>query len=218
MKLYYSPFACSLAAHIACREAQLDFSLLRIDLVSKRVEGHGDLRELNPMGQVPTLVTDDGQVLTENSAVLMYIADHAPAAQLGPAQGSFARYDLLRWISFVGTELHKKCLQPIFAVDSPDAVKAYARESLARPLGVVAQHLSCRETLLGEGFSVADAYLWWALTLLRHAGVSFDSYPSLRAFHKRHRSRPAVEQALRFETEQYARTFPPSAVDAHASP
>jgi glutathione S-transferase len=205
MKLYYSPFACSLAAHIACLEAGLDFTLHRTELISKKIEGQGDLREINPMGQVPTLVTDDDYVLTENSAVLMYIADRAVSSQLAPSQSTMARYEVLRWISFVGTELHKNCLAHIFGAESSDALKAHARLVVHKPLEVVARHLETRESLLGGGFSVADAYLWWALTLLQHAKVLQDQYPSLRAFHDRHLKRPAVVAALRFEREQHAR-------------
>ncbi len=96
--------------------------------------------------------------------------------------------------------------------------RAYARQSLPRPLAVVTQHLTDREGLLGAGFSVADAYLWWALTLLRYAEVSLEPYPSLRAFYKRHRARPAVQEALRFEFEQHARAFQPSVAAVHATP
>ena len=119
MKLYYSPFACSLAAHIVCREAGLDYELARTELSSKRVEGGGDLHAINPMGQVPTLVTDDGHTLVENGAVLTYLADRVPQRALAPARDAFARYELTRWLSFVGTEIHKKGLALVFAPDSP---------------------------------------------------------------------------------------------------
>jgi len=218
MRLYYSPFACSFAAQIACREAGLEITLHRTDLSTKRVEGGGDLRELNPMGQVPTLVTDDGQVLTESSSVLMYIADRATSAQLAPARTSFAYYELLRWLSFVATELHKKCLAPIFAADSPEALKAHARAIVHRPLAVVEKHLLTRESLLGTGFSIADAHLWWALTIMRAAEVSLEPYPSLRAFRKHHLGRPAVAAALSFELEQQARAFQQSSSDAAPTP
>ena len=207
MKLYYSPFACSLAAHITCREAGLEVDLQRVELSSKRVEGGADLFALNPMGQVPTLVTDDGSTLMENSAVLAYLADRVPERGLAPARDDAARYELTRWLSFVATEIHKKGLALIFAPDSPDAVKDYARASLARPLGVVARYLADRDVLVGAQFSVADAYLFWALTIAPHGGVSLDPYPALAAYQARGLARPAVRAAVRFERDQRERPF-----------
>jgi glutathione S-transferase len=202
MKLYYSPFACSFASHVACREAGLPVQLERTELASKRIEGGTDLFSINPMGQVPTLITDDGRMLTENTAVLSYLADRAG---LAPARDDFARYELTRWLSFVATEVHKKGLALIFAPDVPEPVKDFARSAIHKPLAVAEAQLSTREVLLGEQFSVADAYLVWALMLMRHAGISLDAYPALRAYQKRHLARPAVQAALAFEREQEAR-------------
>jgi glutathione S-transferase len=207
MKLYYSPFACSLAAHIVCREAAIEVGLARVDLLSKRVEGGSDLTAVNPMGQVPTIITDDGAILTENSAVLTYLADRVSASQLAPAPTTFARYELARWLSFVGTEIHKKGLALIFAPDTPDAVKAYARGAIDKPFGVVAAHLAGRSFLVGETFTVADAYLFWALTLTRTAAISLEPYPALLAYYKRLQARPAVQAALAFERDAHARPF-----------
>ena len=210
MKLYYSPFACSLAAHIACRESGLDFVLARADLPTKRVEGGEDLFSVNPMGQVPTLVTDAGPTLTENTAVLTYLADLAPSRQLAPRADDVARYELVRWLSFVGTEIHKKGLALVFAPDAPDApdaVKDYARKAVQKPLAVADKHLASRSGLLSESFTVADAYLFWALTIAPHGGVSLEAYPALRGYHERHLGRPAVRAALRFERDARERPF-----------
>jgi len=195
MKLYYSPFACSLASHIACREAGLDVDLVRVELATKRTAKGGDLFEQNPMGQVPTLVLDGGRILTENVAVLSYLGDKMA--------GESDRYELVRWLSFIATELHKKVLNPIFTPTVPDPVREHARASAGRALEVVAAHLEGEETLLGGPFSSADAYLFWALTLMPHAGIALEPFPSLRAFHERHRTRPAVRAALAFEKEQH---------------
>ena len=218
MRLYYSPFACSLAAHIACREAGLSVELQRVHLDDKRIEGGGDLRTLNPMGLVPTLVTDDGCVLMETSAVLLYLADHARAGQLAPPPGSMARYELVRWLSFVSSELHKKCLWPIFRPTIPDAIKAHARGLAHAPLEVVERQLAAQENLLGSDFSVADAYLWWALTIFPHAQVSLEPFPNLRAFQARQLARPSVSAAVSFERAQHKREFAPDATELHATP
>src|SRR4051794_23038729 len=125
MKLYYSPFACSLASHIALREAGLDVTLERIDLKSKRVEDGSDLFGVNPMGQVPTLVTDDGLILSENPVVLTWVGDRVPERSLVPGPTTFERYELTRWLSLVGTEVHKKGLALIYDPTAPEEVKSF---------------------------------------------------------------------------------------------
>lgn len=207
MKLYFSPFACSLAAHIVCREAALEVELVRADFRAKRVETGGDLRAVHPMGQVPTLVLDDGRVLTENSAVLSYLADRRPERALAPAPNSEERYEHQRWLSFVGTEIHKKGLAMFFDPTSPEPVKEFGRDSLAKPLGVVEAHLAGREVLVGDRFGAADAYLFWALVLVPKVGVSLEPYPALRAFYRRHLERPAVREALAYERAAHERPF-----------
>jgi glutathione S-transferase len=209
MKLYYSPFACSLAARVVCREADLPVSLCRADLQTKRVEGQaeGALVHLNPMGKVPTLVCDDGLVLTENVAVLLYLGDRAPLDRgLTPAERTPARYDLVRWLTFVATEIHKKVLATVFALDEPaEAAKTYARGGAAQPLSVVEERLRDRQALLGDRFTVADAYLLWALLLLPRpqCGVSLDPYPAVRAYLERHLGRASVRHVLSAESHEY---------------
>lgn len=197
MKLYYSPFACSLASHIACREAAVDVELVRVELWSDETESGRELYLLNPMGQVPTLVLDSGRVLTENVAVLSYLSDRARRTTAAPAPDD--SYELTRWLSFVATELHKKVLAPVYAPSSPEVVKAHARSSARRALEHLAARLEARDVLLGEDFTVADAYLFWALTLFSHAGVPLEPFPALRRYRKRHRSRPAVDAAVNYE-------------------
>ncbi len=199
MELYASPFACSLAPHIVCLEAELPVTLRWVDRATKRVHGGGELAPVNPLEQVPTLVMDDGGVLTENVAVLLYLADRAPSRKLAPTSDAFERYELVRWLSFVATELHKKVNAPIFAFDSPDAVKDHARRAAPKPLAYVDTRLREREFVTGETFSVADAELFWAVTILRFGGVDIEPFSHLSAYRKRIGARPAVAAALEVE-------------------
>jgi glutathione S-transferase len=208
MELFYSPLACSLAARIACLEARIPVTPRRADLGTKRAEGReGGLLSVNPMGKVPVLVCDDGLVLTENVAVLLFLGDRAPQSGLTPPEGTPARYEVVKWLSFVATELHKRVHANVFAPDPrrPDAVKQYAQEGAAQPLAVLEAHLRGRTTLAGHGFTVADAYLVWALFLLSLArsGVPLDPYPDVRAYLERHLQRDSVRVALSTESEEY---------------
>jgi glutathione S-transferase len=191
MKLYYTPFACSLATHIMCRELGVPIELLRVDLAAKRVDDGSDYLAINPMGQVPTLVTDNGRVLTENVAVLAYL-DRRPEP-----------IELVRWLAFVGSELHKRLqiLMPFYA--APDVAQDFARAQLVRPLAVLDAHLATRAALLGDDFTAADAYLVWTTFLLVQRQVTLP--PHLAAHADRHRARPAVDAAFRFERDQRAR-------------
>jgi glutathione S-transferase len=199
MELYYSPFACSLASHIVCREVGIDVTLHRTDFKTKVIEGGGNLQSVSAMGQVPVLVRDDGRVLSENAAVLTYLGDRAADKNLVPDALCFERYELTRFLSLIGTEIHKKGLALVFDPTSPDAVKDFARGAIGRPLDVLEKHLAEREFLLGRAFTVADAYLFWALTLLPIGGVPLDAYPKLVAYRERIGVRPAVKQALDYE-------------------
>jgi glutathione S-transferase len=205
MDLYYAPLACSLAAHIVCLESQVPVSLRRVALRPAGGDERGDLKRLNPMGKVPTLVLDDGSVLTENVAVLLYLADRAPDSGLAPRVGSFARYELVSWLSFVATELHRRVNAQVFALDSPpEDVKDYARRGAAQPLSVLENRLRDRQTLLGgDTYTVADAYLFWAVTVIPFAGVSMDAYPHVRRYQAQHATRRSVSEALGLERREY---------------
>jgi glutathione S-transferase len=209
MKLYYSPFACSQAARVVCREADLPVSLCRVDLGTKRIDGHaeGALLHLNPMGKVPTLVCDDGLVLTESVAVLLYLGDRAPRDHgLTPAERTPARYELVRWLTFVATEIHKRVLATVFSLDEPaEVVKDFARRSAAQPLSVLEEHLRDRSALLGDPFTVADAYLLWTLLILPRpqCGVSLDPYPAVGGYLGRHLGRASVRDVLSAESREY---------------
>jgi glutathione S-transferase len=156
MKLYYAPGACSMAPHIALREAGLPYDLEKVDLAAKTTEGGADYAGINPKGYVPALALDDGQVLTEVSAVVQYIADRAPGSGLAPRPGTPERYKLLEWLGFIATELHKG-FSPLWRPDTPDAYKPVVRDNLAKRFGYLDGQLVDRDHLMGSGFTVADS-------------------------------------------------------------
>jgi glutathione S-transferase len=198
LQLYFSPMACSLASRIALMEAGLDarYHLVHL-LTKKRVEDDADFRAISPKGAVPVLILENGERLTENAAVLQYIADLRPESGLAPRFGDPDRYRLQEWLSFVGTEIHKGFLFPTFWYKE-DAPKA-ARERIEASVAFAADHLKGRDYLVGNGFTVADAQLTWALLLLRYARVEIDRHPSLVSYLARMQARPAVGEAIAIE-------------------
>jgi glutathione S-transferase len=204
MELYFAPLACSLATRIALYEVGAPAAGTRFTLVdtrAKRLAGGGDFYAVNPMGQVPVLRTDTGELLTENSAVLQYVAEHFPQAKLAP-QGEIARARLRECLGFIGTELHKAVFMTLLDPKAPEAAKAYARENLALRMDVLAKHLSGREFLLDE-FSVADAYLATVLNWTHATGVSLAQWPAVQSWHERMLARPSVAKAFGEELALY---------------
>lgn len=198
MKLYVSPGACSLAPHIALIAAGLPFSVERVSLKSKSIAGGGDFRAINDKGSVPALVLDDGRVLTEAAVLLQYIADQAPAAGLAPAPGSFERYQVMEWLNYIATELHKR-FTPLFTPGCTEEGRAAAWAALARPLGYLAGKLEGGAFLMGEQFTIADAYLFTVLNWAQFAKFSLADWPALQAYQARIGALPAVQEALRAE-------------------
>lgn len=200
MDVYYSPLACSLASRIALYEAGAEARFHRVDTKSARTADGGDYRAVNPKGLVPAIRTPEGEVLTEDAAVLQYIADAHPAAKLAP-QG-FQRYRLQQWLSFIGAELHKKVFDPLLTPKADEAAKALAREAGAERFAHLDEHLTGREWLLDE-FSVADAYLAAVLNWAQFVKFDLDAYPAVVAYRDRLRARPAVARALGEEFAEY---------------
>jgi glutathione S-transferase len=198
MKLYYLSAACSLAAHIALREAGLKFELVKVDRRTKKAADGLDFNEVNPKGYVPALTLDDGEVLTENVAVLQYIADRNPAAKLAPPAGTMERYRLVEWLSFINSEVHKG-FSPLFRDDAPEDVKQYTRKNLERRLDYLDRILGGRTFLMGEQFTVADAYLFVVASWGRHVNVDLGRWPALQRHVERVGQRPHVVEALKAE-------------------
>jgi glutathione S-transferase len=195
MKLYFSPGACSLSPHIVLREAGLKFDTEKVSLADKKTEKGTDYTTVNPKGYVPALQLDSGEVLTEGPAIVQYLADKAPDKKLAPAAGSMERYRLMEWLNFISTEVHKN-FGPLFKPNAPEETKQAARDMLAKRLGFVAQKLEGTEYLMGNQFTVADAYLFTVLNWAGHVKLDLSPWPVLKAYHQRVAARPAVHAAL----------------------
>jgi glutathione S-transferase len=197
MKLYYSPSACSLSPHIALREAGAAFDLVKVDLASKKTETGEDYLAINPKGQVPALVTDDGEVITEGPVILQYLAETFPAAGLAPAEGR-ERRRFLEWLNFATSEMHKG-LGGLFNRQLPEEAKPVLKAAVARKLGYLDQHLGKNQHALGERFSAVDGYLFTVLRWTKPLGVDLSPYANIRAFMERVAERPKVREALAAE-------------------
>jgi len=198
LELYFRPMACSLASRIALTEAGIEARYTEVDVTTKKLtESGADFLPLSALGQVPTLRLEDRSLLSENSAVLQYIADRAPNAKLAPPSGTAERYLLQQWLSFVGSEMHKSIVYLIFSPDSNEGALAFARKRAEKSLPVLAKHLAGTPHLLGESFTVADAYLIWALLLLRFSAFELD--PAIQDYLGRMLARPAVRDSIALE-------------------
>lgn len=200
MELFFSPMACSLASRIVLYEAGAEARLTQVDKAKCTGDGR-DYWCINPMGQVPALLTPQGWLLTENAAVLQYLAEAFPAAGLLPDSAD-ARARVRQWLGFIGTELHKAVFVPLLDVKAPPDVKAYAMEKAALRLAVLEAHLQRHEHLEGE-YGIADIYLAVVLNWAPYAGVDLAPWPAVKAFHRRIGQRDAVARAVREEFALY---------------
>jgi glutathione S-transferase len=198
MKLYFSPGACSLSPHIVLLEAGLPFTIERVDLGKKLTAGGADFRAINPKGYVPALEMADGGLLTEGPAIVQFVADQAPASKLLPGAGTLERYRVVEWLNFISTELHKN-FSPLFNPAATEDMKKAARANLTSRFAYVEHKLAGQQYLMGEQFTVADAYLFTVASWAAYVHVDLSDWPSLQAFQARVAARPAVQQALRDE-------------------
>jgi len=198
MKLYYSPGACSLSPHIVASEAGIPLELEKVDLASHKTESGQDFTTINPKGYVPALRLDDGSVLTEGPAIVQYLADQKPAAGLIPAAGTMERYRVQEWLTFIGTELHKS-FGTLFNKASGDDAKQTAKAAIAKRLSYLNDQLANRQYLLGNNFSVADAYAFTIVNWTNFVGIDLKPYPNVVAYMSRVGARPKVQETLRAE-------------------
>jgi glutathione S-transferase len=198
MKLYYSPGACSLSPHIVLKESGLAFEAIAAPTKTHQLPDGTDYYTINPLGYVPLLVLDDGTQLREGPVIVQYIADQVPAKQLAPANGTFARYKLQEWLNFIGTELHKG-FSPLFNPAMPEEAKALSKTRLISRLQWVDAELAKSDYLMGDAFTVADAYLFTVTGWCGHVAVDISALTHLAAYRARVGARPAVQEALRAE-------------------
>ncbi len=199
MKLYFSPGACSLSPHIVVREAGIAVDLEQVDLKTKKTKNGADFTAVSPKGQVPTLVLDNGQTLTEGPAIVQYLADQKPQSGLAPQAGTFERYRLQEWLNFISSEIHKP-FGSLFNPATPEDYKRIAKDALAARFAYVDRHLANRGPfLMGPQFTVADAYLFVMTLWAKFVKVDLDQFARLKAYAEQVAARPKVHEALKEE-------------------
>lgn len=197
MKLYYATGACSMASRIVVNELGIPAEFERVDLKTKQTESGKDFRTINPLGYVPALELGDGRTLIENNAILPFLGAQKPGS-LTPQHESFQEAKLQQWLGFLSSELHKS-VGTFFGNPEGD-VREAALTKLGTRLDYFEQHLSDgRSYILGDDFSVADAYAFVILSWTANFGISLSNHASVQAYFQRIRSRPAVQQALEQE-------------------
>jgi len=198
MKLYYAPGACSLAVHIALREAGMPFDAVAVDLSKHRLGDGTDYHDISPRGYVPLLELDNGARHTEVAALLQYVADRDPEQRLIGRVGTDRRLAVTEWLSFVSSELHKTFSPWLWHKDTAEATRAAVRERLAVRFKELDRRFATQDFIAGD-YSVADAYAFTILNWVNFFSISIAPYPSLKAYLARIGARPAVQAALRAE-------------------
>ena len=198
MKLYYAPGACSLSPHIVLLEAGLPYVLEKVDFKTKKTEKGTDYLSINSKGSVPALQLDDGRALTEGPAIVQYLADQKQESGLAPRSGTFERYQLMEILNYISSEVHKG-FSPLFNPEASAELKSGAKSALAKKFDWLSGFLGSKTYLLGNTFTVADAYLFTILGWTGHVGIDLAKWPALAAYHARIAQRPKVQQALKEE-------------------
>jgi glutathione S-transferase len=198
MKLYFAPGACSLSPHIVLEEAGIAAETEQVNNQEKKTKTGKDYWSINPKGQVPALQLDSGEMLTEGPVIVQYLADQKPASGLVPAAGSIERYRVQEWLNFITSELHKS-FGPIFRPTTPDAYKTISRENLGKRFDWLDKQLAGKQYLMGDKFTVADAYLFTVLRWSPRVEIDIAKWPNLKAYVDRVAARPKVQAAMKAE-------------------
>ena len=197
MKLYYALGACSQAAHIVLHEAELDHTSEAVNLRAKTTASGADYFTINPKGAVPALEVDDGEILTENGAVLQYLGDYARDAALFPRAG-MPRYRVVEWLAYLSSEVHKS-FGPLFNPAASEEIKQGARDLIGKKFDYLEQRMEGNDYLTGATMTVADPYLFVMLGWTVKFGIDLKCWANLAAFRERMMTRPAVQTVLRAE-------------------
>ena len=203
MKLYYSPGACSLSPHIALHEAGLQHELVKVDLRAKKLENGDDFLKVNPKGQVPALMLDNGELVTEGPVIVQMIADKAAAKNLAPAATSAERYKLQEWLAYINGELHKN-IGPLFNPALSDDAKGVFKDRALGKFRYVDGQLAGKDYLMGKQFTVADGYMFVMLAWADRNKFDLSGLSNLKAYQARIAARPAVQAALKMEAQPKA--------------
>ena len=195
MKLYYSPGACSLSPHIALLEAGLAYDLVKVDLKAKKLENGDDFLKVNPKGQVPVLVLESGELVTEGPVIVQIIADKVAAKNLAPARDSAERYKLQEWLTYINSEVHKS-FGPMFSPVLADDAKAFFKDRVMGKFKYIDGALAGNDYLMGKQFTVADGYLFTMLSWADRMKFDLSAMPHLVAYKDRVGARPKVQEAL----------------------
>ncbi|WP_437572407.1 glutathione transferase GstA [Sorangium sp. So ce542] len=198
MKLYFFPGACSLSPHVVAREVGIELTLDKVDPASKKTSSGRDFLAINPKGYVPALELDGGEVLTEGTAIVQYLADQKPEAKLVPPPGTMARYRVQEMLGYINSELHKT-YSPFFKPKTSPEQRQESEEYLRKRYGLIEAALAKGPYLFGEQFTVADAYLFTVTNWSNFVKLDLSAFPNLLAYQRRVAARPAVQGAMRAE-------------------
>jgi glutathione S-transferase len=198
MKLYYWPGACSLSPHIVSREAGIDLQLAQLDRAERKAADGTVLSSVNPKNQVPVLELDDGQKLTEGPVIVQYLADQKPASGLVPPPGTMDRYRVQEWLNFITSELHKT-FGSLFRPTTPEDFKPTLRDMLGQRFDWIDKQLAGKQYLMGEKFTVPDAYLFTVLRWSPRVGIDLSRWKNITAYIDRVAARPKVQEAMKAE-------------------
>ena len=198
MKLYYAPGACSMSPHIVLRETGTKFEAVKVNFADHKTEKGEDYYAINPKGAVPALHLDNGQVLTEGSAIVQYIGDHATGSTIMPKAGTPERYKEIEWLNWIASEFHKP-MGSLFNKGMAEAAGTLIKTNIGNKLAYLDKHLATHEYLLGTTFTAADAYAFTVLSWAGPVGVDLAKYPHVTKFQAKVGARPAVQAMLKAE-------------------
>ena len=198
MKLFYAPGACSMAPHIVANEAGQKLDLVKVDIPNKKTEGGDDYWKVNFKGYVPTLQLDDGKNLTEVGVICQYLADQKPESGLAPKLGTMERYRLMEWLNFVATEIHKQ-IGALFNPKFTPEMREVQLAVIARKLKPLDAELAGKQYLMGDKFTVADAYAFTVLNWHKAVKIDLSQWPNVKAYHERLAKRPKIQETMKAE-------------------